>query len=128
ILRERLRTATSGPRAATRPSRLDLRRTGGRLNVFISYRRRESAGYSGRIHDRLRADLPAAQIFLDVEAIVPGEDWRARLAQRIAAAEVVLVLIGSEWRSTADASGQRRLDDPHDVTRWEIETALARGK
>jgi CHASE2 domain-containing sensor protein len=101
---------------------------GGRLNVFISYRRRESAGHSGRIYDRLQALLPDADVFIDVVDIEPGADWRERLAGRIAEADVVLVLIGSEWRSAADAAGRRRIDDPHDVTRWEIETAAAHGK
>jgi CHASE2 domain-containing sensor protein len=98
------------------------------LNIFISYRRSESSGYSGRIYDRLRAALPEADVFMDAERIDPGADWRERLAERIGAADIVLVLIGAAWRSLADASGRRRLDDPHDVTRWEIESALAQGK
>ena len=98
------------------------------LNIFISYRRSESSGYSGRIYDRLRVVLPEADIFMDAERIDPGANWRERLAERIGAADIVLVLIGTAWRTLADASGRRRLDDPHDVTRWEIESALAQGK
>jgi CHASE2 domain-containing sensor protein len=101
---------------------------GDALNIFISYRRSESSGYSGRVYDRLRAALPDADVFMDAERIDPGANWRERLAERIGAADVVLVLIGAAWRSLADASGRRRLDDPHDVTRWEIESALAQGK
>ncbi|MPZ45851.1 MAG: CHASE2 domain-containing protein [Betaproteobacteria bacterium] len=67
-------------------------------------------------------------MFMDAERIDPGANWRERLAERIGAADIVLVLIGAAWRSLADASGMRRLDDPHDVTRWEIESALAQGK
>lgn len=100
----------------------------GALNLFISYRRRESSGYSGRIYDRLRALMPAADVFMDVERIDLGEDWRAVLAQRLRQADAVLVLIGDEWRTLTDPSGRRRLDDPNDVTRWELETALALGK
>jgi CHASE2 domain-containing sensor protein len=95
------------------------------LNIFISYRRRESSGYSGRIYDRLRALMPDADVFMDVERIDPGQDWRERLAERLRAAEVVLVSIGDEWRTLSDQSGRRRLDDPQDVTRWELESALA---
>jgi CHASE2 domain-containing sensor protein len=101
---------------------------GNALNIFISYRRSESSGYSGRIYDRLRAALPGSDVFIDVERIDPGTDWRERLAERVRSAEVVLVLIGDEWHSLTDASGERRLDDPNDVTRWELESALAQGK
>src|SRR5690606_18699907 len=85
-------------------------------------------GYSGRIYDRLRTLMPAADVFMDVERIDLGEDWRAVLAQRLRLADAVLVLIGDEWRTLTDRSGRRRLDDPNDVTRWELETALALGK
>jgi CHASE2 domain-containing sensor protein len=98
------------------------------LNIFISYRRSESSGYSGRIYDRLRAALPDADVFIDVERIDPGANWRERLAERIRVADIVLVLVGEDWRSLTDAAGARRLDDPNDVTRWEIESALAQGK
>ena len=99
-----------------------------RLNIFISYRRKESSGYSGRIYDRLRDELPEAEVFMDVEEIALGARWRDVLAERLRAADTVIVLIGAEWRSMRDASGRRRLDDPDDVTRWELETALALGK
>jgi CHASE2 domain-containing sensor protein len=98
------------------------------LNIFISYRRSESSGYSGRIYDRLRAALPDADVFMDAERIDPGANWRERLAERIGAADIVLVLIGAAWRSLVDAAGRRRLDDPHDVTRWEVESALTQDK
>jgi CHASE2 domain-containing sensor protein len=98
------------------------------LNIFISYRRAESSGYSGRIYDRLRLALPDADVFMDVERIEPGANWRERLAERIRAADVVLVAIGEEWRTLTDAAGARRLDDPHDVTRWELESAVKQAK
>jgi CHASE2 domain-containing sensor protein len=65
---------------------------------------------------------------MDVEEIALGSRWREVLDQRLRAADVVLVLIGHEWRDLKDESGRRRLDDPEDVTRWELETALAQRK
>ena len=96
--------------------------------IFISYRRRESSGYSGRIYDRLRAILGQGNVFMDVESIEPGKDWRSELQQRVANADVVLVLIGPEWLTLTDGQGKRRLDDPQDVTHWEIVSAVAQGK
>ena len=96
--------------------------------IFISYRRSETSGFSGRIYDRLRAILGNANVFMDVESIEPGEDWRARLRERIARADIVLVLIGAEWLTLTDEHGRRRIDDPDDVTHWEIAGAAAQGK
>jgi hypothetical protein len=38
---------------------------------------------------------------------------------------VILVLIGKRWAGTVDSSGRRRLDDPNDYVRFEIEKALS---
>jgi CHASE2 domain-containing sensor protein len=98
-------------------------------NVFLSYRRRESSGYSRHLHERLGRELGAGNVFMDVAEIAPGTDWRATLRARIDAADAILVLIGREWLGLSDpATGERRLTDPDDVTRFEIAEALRRGK
>ncbi len=96
--------------------------------IFISYRRNESSGYSRLLCDRLRDAIPNADVFMDVEGIQLGEDWRTALTEHLDVADVVLVLIGREWLTMTDDQGQRRLDDPQDVTRWEVKEALVRDK
>lgn len=96
--------------------------------IFISYRRHETSGYSRLIHEQLEKLQPDWAVFLDVEDIAAGSDWRQRLAERLDWADVVLVLIGREWLTLTDSGGRRRLDDPDDVTRWEIEQALRKRK
>lgn len=96
--------------------------------VFLSYRRDEAGGYSGRIYDRLRLILGRENVFMDVQSIRPGSDWRRVLEERIVSAGAVVVLIGPAWIALTDAQGRRRLDDPEDVTRWEIATAIGLGK
>ncbi|MBE0689261.1 MAG: hypothetical protein IH587_03960, partial [Anaerolineae bacterium] len=39
---------------------------------------------------------------------------------------IVLAVIGQDWLDIKDQDGQRRLDDPADFVRIEIETALQR--
>lgn len=100
----------------------------GLMVLFLSYRRNDTEGYSGRIYDHLERKLGADEIFLDVGKIDPGQDFRSRINHELQTAYAVLVIIGPAWVSTTGADGQRRLDDPEDPVRIEIETALQLGK
>ena len=46
-------------------------------NIFISYRRDDSAYAAGRLYDRLSARFGEENIFMDVEGLDPGEDFFA---------------------------------------------------
>ncbi|QID18147.1 TIR domain-containing protein [Nitrogeniibacter mangrovi] len=94
--------------------------------IFISYRRDDSAGYAGRLYDRLVQHFGAERVFMDVEGIEPGTDFVLAIEKAVASCRVLIVLIGDEWLNVADTSGRRRLDDPHDFIRLETSTALAR--
>ena len=94
--------------------------------VFISYRRDDSAGHTGRLSDTLTKRLGDGQIFMDLDGIRPGADFLERIDKTLAACQAMLVVIGRRWL-TASRAGARRLDDPHDVVRREIATALERG-
>jgi hypothetical protein len=98
------------------------------LHVFLSYRRRESSGYSRHIHERLMQELGERNVFMDVTEIAPGVNWHATLSRQIEIADTMLILIGREWLDMRDPTGKRRLEDPDDVTRFEIAEALRRGK
>ena len=95
--------------------------------VFISYRRSDSAAFAGRLADFFDYNLPDVRVFFDLVAIEPGQDFVEAIRSRIASSEVVLVMIGNEWLNAADASGQRRLDDPADFVRLEVASALSMG-
>jgi hypothetical protein len=95
------------------------------LRAFVSYRRGDTAAYAGRLHDTLVERLGAENVFMDVDAIDLGSDFRAAIDGAISSADVVIVLIGRSWLTATDADGQRRLDDPDDVLRLELEAALA---
>ena len=96
--------------------------------TFISYRRQDSASEAGRLYDSLRSRLRGEQVFRDIYALRPGEDYTAAINRVIAASDIVLVLIGTRWSNAVDETGRRRLDDPDDLHRREITTALQEGK
>jgi hypothetical protein len=98
------------------------------LRVFVNYRRGDTAAYAGRLHDTLVQWLGAENVFMDVDAIDPGSDYRGAIDGAIAAADVVVALIGRGWLTATTDDGRRRLDDPDDVLRLELEAALSQDR
>jgi len=94
--------------------------------VFISYRRQETAWPARQLYEVLVAELGADRVFKDVDNIEPGDDFVERIQSAVASCEVLLALIGPQWITVEDATGARRLDDPEDFVRIEVETALTR--
>jgi len=94
------------------------------VKVFISYRRSDSSSMTGRIYDELRTQFGAEAIFLDINSIPLGTNFKRYLERVIRKAMVVLVIIGPEWLTVVDESGKRRLDNPDDFVRVEIEAAI----
>lgn len=94
--------------------------------IFISYRRSETSGHAGRLHDKLAQEFGAQSVFMDIDAIELGEDFRVAVNRALDATQIVLVLIGKQWAELKDEKGVRRLDDPNDLVRNEISLALDR--
>ena len=95
--------------------------------VFVSYRRDDSAGFAGRLTDALERRFGADSVFRDVDDIAAGADFGAVIEQTLQRVQAVLVVIGPRWLDARDQRG-RRLDDPDDYVRREIELALASAK
>jgi hypothetical protein len=94
--------------------------------VFICYRREDSAGFARRIYDRLASGLGREKVFFDVDAIAHGIDFVNAISERVGKCDALVVVISPNWIRTGDVNGRRRLDDPNDLVRIEIEAALAR--
>jgi DNA-binding CsgD family transcriptional regulator/tetratricopeptide (TPR) repeat protein len=92
--------------------------------VFLSYRREDTSGYAGRLHDALSARFGDGAAFMDVETIPPGADFARHVDDAMARCRAVLVLIGPRWLTAATSGGQRRLDAPDDYLRLEVEAGL----
>ena len=94
--------------------------------IFISYRREETAYPAGWLFDRLAEHFGAGQIFKDVDSIELGDDFVEMITRAVGSCDVLLALIGDRWLTVIDKQGRRRLDDPNDFVRLEIEAALKR--
>jgi hypothetical protein len=95
--------------------------------IFISYRRDDSLGHAGRIHERLASAFGSESVFMDMDDIQPGTNFVRSIEDNVTATDVMLVLIGKNWLSVTDTSGRRRIDDPEDFVHIEISRAVERG-
>jgi hypothetical protein len=96
------------------------------FHIFINYRREDTAGHAGRLYDALAARFGDEHLFMNIDAIDPGEDFTKVVEQRVGSCDVLLALIGCSWTTTVDREGHRRLEKPDDWVRVEIQTALDR--
>jgi uncharacterized protein YqjF (DUF2071 family) len=97
------------------------------LKIFISYRRDDSAGWAGRVYDRVSTEFGPENCFMDVEGLQAGENFDTKIIDVVSKADVSLVMIGPNWFLQNPTSGLRRIDQPGDWVRKEVETALASG-
>ncbi len=96
--------------------------------IFINYRRGDDAGFTGRLFDFLERNFPSDQLFIDVDNIPAGADFVQVLEAQVDQCDVMLSVIGRGWIEARDEAGRRRLENPDDFVRIEIETALKLGK
>ena len=94
--------------------------------VFISYRREDSSGYTGRLFDILSGHFGRENIYMDLDTIRGGDDFEAVIEEKISLCDVLLVVIGDRWLTTTGEQGSRRLDMAGDFVRLEIVKALER--
>ena len=98
----------------------------GGLRIFLNYRREDSSGHAGRLYDDLAERFGADEVFIDIDKIEPGLAFDDAIEHALDRCDVFLALIGRQWLTITDASGHRRLEDPDDFCRLELEQALAR--
>jgi hypothetical protein len=91
--------------------------------VFICYRDQDVSFAVGRIADFLEARLGKGHAFRYIDNL--GVDFQ-QILDRLLESDVVLVVIGDHFRTAVSPDGRRRLDDPNDFLRREIEAAFDR--
>jgi len=111
--------------------------------IFISYRRATDAWAVEKLRHELVGAFGAKNVFLDKQTIGAGEDWNLEIDNAIRDAAAVVVVFSEEWYGAVDepeaasatATGaapaspplatapKRRIDDPSDKLRIEVEMA-----
>ena len=95
--------------------------------IFISYRREDSGPWARSLRVALSNHFGPEQVFRDIDTINPGERFTRTVERELSSCAALLALIGPTWLTVKDGAGRRRLDNPDDLVRLEITTALARG-
>jgi hypothetical protein len=97
--------------------------------IFLSYRREDAAGFALALFGRLEQSFSSERLFMDVEGgIGAGQDFVRVIEDEVSLCDVMLVLIGPDWLTVTDEEGRRRLENPEDFVRVEVESALKFGK
>src|SRR3954447_23909823 len=91
-----------------------------RDHIFISYRRDDARGASGRLYDWLRIGFGRERVFRDVDRIGVGK-WRDKIEAALARSAVCVAVIGPRW---ANIDNLPRLSYQDDMVRHELLTAL----
>jgi hypothetical protein len=96
------------------------------VRVFLSYRRSDSGGYTGRLSDDLLEQLGADNVFQDVTDIPAGRDFTVAINQALTKCDAAVAVIGPGWLSASTPDGKLRLFEPDDLVRQELATVLQR--
>ena len=95
--------------------------------VFISYRRADSQPWATGLAQVLRSRMGAELVFLDTARVRPARPFEARIEKAVSRCSDFIAVIGKRYLQ-ANSKGVRRIDDPDDLLRHEIRTALSLGK
>jgi hypothetical protein len=94
--------------------------------VFISYRRQTASGEVRALFKDLAARLGKSAVFVDVDNIALGRDFRVVLQKTLESIDLMLVVIDKNWVEAKDEDGRTRLTNPDDSVRMEVESGLKR--
>ena len=95
-------------------------------NIFINYRKEDSRWNTQALYNELLKYFPKESIFKDFNTIGLGEDYIESINKALEQCDVLLVIIGKNWVEIKNQKGITRLQDPKDLVRAEIATALKR--
>lgn len=92
--------------------------------IILSYRREDTKWIVGRIFDRLERHYGTNHVFMDIDSIPFGLDFRERIQESLKRCDILVAIIGPRWASS-DEHSISRLNEETDWVRIAIQTALA---
>jgi TIR domain-containing protein len=93
--------------------------------IAISYRRADTSAIAGRIFDRLVAHFGKDALFMDIDSIPVGVDFRSHIEKTLQHVDVLIAIVGVNWLAIG-ADGKARINEENDPVRLEIKTAVER--
>jgi hypothetical protein len=94
--------------------------------IVISYRRSSYDAIVGRMRDKLVDRYGDDAVYMDVDSIPFGIDFREHINEALNEVDVVIAVIGAKWLGPIRGRKPRIFDET-DPVRVEVETALRRG-
>jgi uncharacterized membrane protein HdeD (DUF308 family) len=94
------------------------------IRITVSYRRSDSPYAARGIRARFAEHFGKENVFMDIDSIALGVDYRIPIAEALARSDVVAVVIGPKWSGQREG-GKPRLFDSNDPVRHEIAAALS---
>jgi hypothetical protein len=94
-------------------------------SIILSYRRSDSDVIAGRIRDRLAGHYGDESVFMDIDSIPFGLDFREHIKNALAQNDILIAIIGPSWLHGGNGTSPRIFDET-DPVRIEVETALQR--
>ena len=94
--------------------------------IIISYRRSDSDAIAGRIRDKLAGYYGDDSVFMDIDNIPFGIDFRDHIRDALFDNDIIVVVVGPKWIGQGKG-GHLRIQEENDPVRIEVETALERG-
>lgn len=92
-------------------------------HITISYRRADSAANAGRIFDRLERRYGSDSVFMDIDAIPLGVNYKRYIDEALKKTDFMLVVVGPRWLGPRE-NGTLRIKDANDPVRIELEAAF----
>jgi hypothetical protein len=90
--------------------------------IVISYRREDSKWIADRIFDRFETHYGKGNVFMDIDSIPFGLDFRDHIRETLDRCDVMVALVGPNWIGR-DQTGDHILNET-DWVRIEVEAAL----
>jgi hypothetical protein len=95
----------------------------GKKGIVFSYRRSDSAAIAGRLFDRFSLRFGVGLVFMDIDSIPFGTNFRVHIDGALSGSRVLIALVGSRWLGKRMLF-RSRIFDQDDPVRIELETAF----